>query len=353
MANFGPLPPINLQTQQTPQTGLFKPFSPIGTAAKTLAGIPGRVRQIQGQRLQSQLGQQKFRMGTLNEAQETLVLANSIRQSKPLAEGHPLIASFPELKGFTIGEIKGIIPSLVKIKKAERSTAPVPVVDNTTGEVLFHIPKNSKFQPSIGTTIPVIDPITGRLQFQVPKGTKFSPNKPLPIEVVRQLTNADDVLASLDDMDDFMKKDLSILAKAALPDIAHSIFRNANEVREFAFGRKNVSDILLRLRSGAQINEREYDRLLQLFPSASDWAASKTSGKSEFIFRKTQLFRRSFNNLIKAMQVGRPAFKEDGKTPWGDRTTSGEQTRSLGSTSVKDLQSMSNQELIQLLQGGK
>lgn len=101
--------------------------------------------------------------------------------------------------------------------------------------------------------------------FAQPEAAK---EKPLSATQQQQSNNAISALNDLQTIRDELKRDPSVAAKANLP--GGSFSQRLTNSGNFEASRKNIGDVLARLRSGAAITDSEYKRYVALLPSAFD-----------------------------------------------------------------------------------
>mgnify|MGYP001569517076 CR=1 FL=1 len=125
----------------------------------------------------------------------------------------------------------------------------------------------------------------------------------LGIEATKTRENAISGLGALKVVEEEINKDMKILLKAAVPG---AIF-----ARKFETARKEASDVITRLRTGAALNESEERFYKSQLPSILDY------GNKEAINYKIELFRNLFERLQKSSPI--QSFQSENNDPLGIR----------------------------------
>lgn len=145
---------------------------------------------------------------------------------------------------------------------------------------------------------------------QAPPGTKLSDtgysipvNRELSKDEIQTLNNFDAVKNHITTLKQFMKDDPSFKTDFARANIPFGEIGNKNaQLMKFSLG--DMSDRLLRLRSGAQINNQEYNRLRSLMPTI----VNITSGDYDVINKKLDTFNNEFD-LARQRVLGGSQFE--------------------------------------------
>lgn len=83
-------------------------------------------------------------------------------------------------------------------------------------------------------------------------------------------------------------------SQGSIPNLVQAALPFAPKQRGLAFDLKNISDTLLRMRSGAQINEKEYNRLKSLLPVWQD----VIFGEEGVAQKKLDTFKQNFSAVL-------------------------------------------------------
>lgn len=105
--------------------------------------------------------------------------------------------------------------------------------------------------------------------------------------------NFRDLQSGLDRIDTMLASDKGFKQQLLVKDVWGAPLGSGGLKDEIA----NASDILLRMRSGAQINEQEYGRLSQMLPTSSD-ALSELFGNPGRARNKLTKFKNSVNEIL-------------------------------------------------------
>ena len=176
---------------------------------------------------------------------------------------------------------------LEKIKREDK----IKIIKPEEYNKLLSVDEATKFGVPFGTT-------RGEVVGKVPAAISQ-----LGIEATKTRENAISGLGALKVVEDEINKDMKILLKAAAPG---AIF-----ARKFETARKEASDVITRLRTGAALNESEERFYKSQLPSILDY------GNKEAINYKIELFRSLFERLQKSSPI--QSFQSQNNDPLGIR----------------------------------
>lgn len=151
-----------------------------------------------------------------------------------------------------------------------------------------------------------VDPVTGEVKQigAVPRGSKTVPApKPLTPQQQAFVQGFSDLRSAIVKAEDLIAEDPMALLRTGVP------FAPGAAVLKTTL--TNAADILLRLRSGAQINEREYARLRGLLPTPLDVVTEKL-GNPGFVAEKLERFRTTADALTRTKVVAQQAEEDQG-----------------------------------------
>jgi len=152
-----------------------------------------------------------------------------------------------------------------------------------------------------------------QLQLSRERGAAAVAQQPIPTETAKQLSDLGVVIGLIDDSDRLFKPEyVGPIKGRARGAIEATTGKLSDEEIEFRAAVFDMQEMLLRARSGAQINEAEYQRLRKLVPNLNN-------PPNVFVARRNR-FKRAIQTLIdeKRKMAGTTRGEVESESPKGD-----------------------------------